>query len=293
MSTWREIFDPDFLLRNSVYVSLLVGLVCPLLGVFLVLRRLVFMAVALPQVSSCGIAFAFALHSWHLIPHLEENSEHGLALAGASLFTLGTLLALSYLQRKPGGFPEGRVATAYVLAGAWSILLLLKNPYGEHGLLDRLRGEIISVPNVDLILTAVLYALIVAGIVCFKKELLLVSCDREMALTLGKKVSLWDAYLFLMIGLAISLAVLSAGPMVTFGFVILPALIARPLARTMAQFLVLASLIGGVSALCGFWLAYRWDLPVGPTDIALLGVVYAAFFVGGKLARLAGFNLAR
>src|SRR5687768_8543925 len=93
----REILDPHFLLRNSVYISLLIGFVCPLVGVYLVLRRLIFLAVALPQVSSCGIAFAFALHSWHIIPHLDEQSEHGLAFAGASLFTLGAiaLLALS------------------------------------------------------------------------------------------------------------------------------------------------------------------------------------------------------
>ena len=60
METLREILAPDFLLRNSVYIGLLVGLACPLVGVYLVLRRLVFMGVALPQISSCGIAAAFA-----------------------------------------------------------------------------------------------------------------------------------------------------------------------------------------------------------------------------------------
>jgi ABC-type Mn2+/Zn2+ transport system permease subunit len=59
METLREVFDPNFLLRNSVYISVVFGLTCPLVGVYLVLRRLVFMGVALPQISSCGIAFAF------------------------------------------------------------------------------------------------------------------------------------------------------------------------------------------------------------------------------------------
>jgi hypothetical protein len=82
METIREILGPDFLLRNSVYMSLLVGLACPLVGVYLVLRRLVFMGVALPQISSCGIAFAFALHAWGLVPHF-EGGEHTLAFAGS------------------------------------------------------------------------------------------------------------------------------------------------------------------------------------------------------------------
>lgn len=278
METLQEIFDPHFLLRNSVYISLSIGFVCPLVGVYLVIRRLVFMGVALPQVSSCGIAFAFALHSWGLIPHMEESSEHGLALAGASLFTVGTLLLLSYFERKQRGMAEGRIGTAYVLAGAWSILLLLTNPYGEHGLLERLQGKIIAVANIDLILTAGLFLIVVVCLVLFAKELLLVSYDREMALSLGKRVGFWDTLLFVIIGLTISLAVFSVGPAVTFGFLILPPLIARLFARTMKQFSFIASLVGGVSSIAGFWIAYEYDLPVGPTDIALLGAVYAGAF---------------
>lgn len=284
MDALREIFDPHFLLRNSVYIGLLIGFVCPLVGVYLVIRRLIFMAVALPQVSSCGIAFAFALHSWHLIPHLEESSEHGLALAGASLFTLATLVVLSILERRQRGSTEGRIGTVYVLAGAWSILLLLKNPFGEHGLLERLQGKIIAVSNFDLILTAVIFLAVVLCLVFFQKELLLVSYDREMALSLGKSASVWDSLLFVIIGLTVSLAVLSVGPSVTFGFLILPPLIVRNFTRTMRQFCLAASMLGGVSSVAGFWIAYEYDLPVGPTDIALLGLIYAITFALRKCA---------
>ena len=61
METLRQILSPDFLLRNSVYTSVLIGLACPLVGVFLVLRRLVFMGVALPQISSTGVAIALCV----------------------------------------------------------------------------------------------------------------------------------------------------------------------------------------------------------------------------------------
>lgn len=286
METLREIFDPHFLLRNSVYIGLLIGAVCPLVGVYLVIRRLIFMGVALPQVSSCGIAFAFALHSWHLIPHLEESSEHGLALAGAAVFTLGTLVMLSMLERQQRGSTEGRIGTAYALAGAWSILLLLKNPFGEHGLLERLQGKIIAVSNFDLVLTAAIFLVVVSCLIIFQKELLLVSYDREMALSLGKRAGLWDGLLFVIIGLTISLAVLSVGPAVTFGFLILPPLIVRPFARTMVQFCLAASMTGALSSVLGFWIAYEYDLPVGPTDIALLGIIYGVTFALRKAAQL-------
>src|SRR5688572_6146731 len=286
METLREILDPDFLLRNSVYIGLLIGLICPLVGIFLVVRRLIFMGVALPQVSSCGIAFAFALHSWHFIPHLEESSEHGLALAGASVFTLGTLVLLAVLDRKQRGSTEGRIGTVYVLAGAWSILLLLKNPFGEHGLLERLQGKIIAVSNFDLGLTAIIFFVVLLCLIWFQKELLLVSYDREMALSLGKQAAVWDGLLFVIIGLVISLAVLSVGPAVTFGFLILPPLIVKSFARTMRQFCIWSSLLGAISSVIGFWIAYEHDLPVGPTDIALLGAVYAVTFALRKAAAL-------
>jgi ABC-type Mn2+/Zn2+ transport system permease subunit len=285
METLREIFDPNFLLRNSVYMSLLIGLTCPLVGVYLVLRRLVFMGVALPQISSCGIAFAFALESWGLIHHA-EGGEHTLAFAGSSLFTLTAILVLSILERRGRGFIEGAIGMVYVLAGAWSILLLVKNPYGEHGLLDRLKGEIIAVSNGDLAGTAAAFAIVIVALFIFQKEFMLVSFDREMAITLKKNVLLWDAMLFLVIGLTISMAVLSVGPLVTFGFLLIPPVTAHLFARNMRQFSLAAAAIGGLSALVGFYIAYRWDLPVGPVDVALLGFVYGLVLPGKKILGL-------
>src|SRR5437667_4827229 len=187
MDTLREIVDWDFLLRNSVCVSLLVGFSCPLVGMYLVLRRLIFLGVALPQVSSCGIACAFALHAWGTIPHF-EGGESVLAFAGSTALTLAVIFVLSVMERRSRGVVEGRIGTVYVLAGAWSILLLLKNPYGEHGLLDRLKGEIIAVSDSDLIVTAVTCLIVLVCLWVFNKEFLLVSFDREMAISLQKSI---------------------------------------------------------------------------------------------------------
>src|SRR6185503_16163615 len=108
METLREIFGP--LLRNSVFISLLVGLVCPLVGVYLTLRRLIFMGIALPQISSCGIAFAFTLQAVGIIPHVHEG-EHLLAFAGSTAFTLPTILLLSLMARRGSGSVEARLGT--------------------------------------------------------------------------------------------------------------------------------------------------------------------------------------
>lgn len=283
MDTILQVFSSEFPLRNSVFMSVLIGVACPMAGVYLVLRRLVFMGVALPQVSSCGIAAAFALHTWHIIPHIEESSENLLAISGSTLFTVVAIVVLAFMERRGRGSVDGRLGTVYALAGAWSILLLVKNPFGEHGLLDRLKGELIAVSEGDLILTAATFGIVAAALVLFRKEFMLVSFDRDMATSLRKNVLGWDALLFLLIGLTISMSVLSVGPLVTFGFLLLPALTAHLLAGTMRQFALMASAIGGSVAFVGFLVSYKWDLPAGPTDVALLGFVYGTAFVGRHL----------
>ncbi len=285
MESLRQILSPDFLLRNSVYTSVLIGFACPLVGVFLVLRRLVFMGVALPQISSTGIVAAFSVPMWLglLPPEHAAHSEHLYAFAGSTLFSLGAILVMAFLERRGGGSPEGRLGTAYVVAAALSILILSKNRYGEVGWLDLMKGEVITIDDADLVLTGITLALVLAVLGLFHKEMLFVSFDRAMAATLGKNIVFWDIVLYLLIGLTVSMAVLSVGPLIAFGFLLVPALTSHLFARTMRQFTIVASLLGGTSAFVGFWFAYEYNLPVGPTDVVLLGVVYSCGFAAKKV----------
>jgi ABC-type Mn2+/Zn2+ transport system permease subunit len=288
METLRQILSPDFLLRNSVYTSVLIGFACPLLGVFLVLRRLIFMGVALPQISSTGVAIALSVPMWLGLAQSEHtaHSEHLLAFTGSTLFSLAAILILALLEKRGRGLPEGRLGTAYVVAAALSILLLSKNRYAEMGWLDLMKGEIITVSNFDLALTAIALAAVLVVIGLFHKELMLVSFDRTLAVTLHKNVVFWDALTYLLIGFTVSMAVLSVGPLISFGFLLIPPLTAHLLARTMRQFVVFASLIGGIASFIGFWFAYQWDWPVGPTEVVLLGIIYALSFTVIKVASL-------
>ena len=288
MDSLLQILSPDFLLRNSVYTSVLIGFACPMVGVFLVLRRLVFMGVALPQISSTGVAVALSVPMWLglLPPQHAAHTEHLLAFAGSMLFTLAAILVLAFLERRGRGLPEGRLGTAYVVAAALSIILLSKNRYGEVGWLDLMKGEIITIDNADLVLTGITLAVVLVVLGLFNKEIMLVSFDRAMAITLGKKVVFWDMLLYVLIGLTVSMAVLSVGPLIAFGFLLIPALTAHLFCRTMRQFVLLAPLFGGVAAFIGFWLAYQWDLPVGPTDVVMLGAVYTVAWLTAKLLRM-------
>src|SRR5437016_217941 len=160
--TFKQVLSPDFLLRNSVYTSVLIGFACPLVGVFLVLRRLVFMGVALPQISSTGVVIALSLPMWLGIvqPEHAAHLEHILGFAGSMFFSIAAILVLAFLERRRRGLPEGRLGAAYVVAAALSILLLSLNKYSEVGWLDLLKGQVITVDNADLALTIITLLLI-------------------------------------------------------------------------------------------------------------------------------------
>ena len=287
MESLLQILSPDFLLRNSVYTSVLIGFACPLVGVFLVLRRLVFMGVALPQISSTGVAIALSVPMWlgMMKPEHAAHSEHLIAFVGSTFFSLSAILVFAFLERRGHGLPEGRLGAGYVVAAALSILLLSKNRYAEVGWLDLMKGEVITIDNIDLATTVATLALVLGVLGLFHKEILLVSFDRAMAVTLGKSVVFWDVLVYMLIGITVSMAVLSVGPLISFGFLLLPALTAHLFARNMRQLAATASVLGGVSAFVGFWLAYQWDWPVGPTDVVLLGVVYFAGFLLKQIIR--------
>ena len=277
MSTLLEILDPNFLLHDALVGSLLVGLVCPLVGVYFVLRRMIFLGVALPQLSAAGIAFAFFAYRAVVGVHAhEEPSERALAMVGSFAFTLIGLLVLAALERRGRNMVEARIGTTYALAAAATILFLAADPYGEAHMVNLLKGDITTTQSGHVTLLAVVYGAVVLVLLALRKELLLVSFDRELAMVFGRRVVLWDGLLYLLIGITISLGVMTAGPLVTFGFLVVPALTARLVTRRMLAFSLTASLLGAAAAFVGFWAAYRWDLPLGPSQVATACVVLMA-----------------
>src|SRR5437867_12362243 len=287
MDTLLEILNPNFLLRNALYGGLVIGLVAPLVGVFLLARRLVFIGITLPQVSTAGVAAAFVWHTYFHDHQSRDVSDFMLALVGATRLTFAVILGLAFLERRGRGLGEGRIGMLYAIAGAVTILLLASDRVTEIGVLGLLKGEIIAIPDIELLILFLGYGAILILLTVFHKELVLVTVDREMAISLGKHALVWDMLLFGIIGVAISLGVLVVGPLVMFGFLIVPPLIAGRLAIGMRNVPIVAAVLGAGIALVGFAAAYRLDWPTGPTDVALAGVVLAVVMTWQSMRAIA------
>ena len=291
MSTLVQILSPDFLLRDALVGSVLVGVVCPLVGAYFVLRRMIFLGVALPQLSAAGIAFSFVGYRLAVGPHEHGNvSERELAMLGSFAFTLGGLLVLTAFERRGRETVEARIGVTYAIAAALTILFLAVDPHGDAEMVNLLKGDILATTRTSLTLLAYVLGAVVLVLFAFRKEFLLISFDRDLAVVFGKRAALWDGLLYLLIGITISLGVMTAGPLVTFGFLVVPPLTARLVTRRMLSFSLVAAAIGGAAAFGGFYCAYRMDLPLGPAEVALaslmLIVVGTASMIRQGAARL-------
>lgn len=262
-----EILSPSFLLFPALLGSVILAFVCPLVGAHLILRRRIFLGLTLPQIAACGVAFTFWIHHSMGYAH-GSGGERLLAMIGSLVFTLVGMGLLAYLDRHATGTPEGRLAAAYALASALTILFIVFNPQGELEILNLLKGEVITLSIGELKLLALIYGVIYFGLVLFRREFLLNSFDRDLSFLLTGGSTQWNFWLYVLCGFCIAVGVIMAGPMLIFGFMVLPPLAARALAGGINRFFVLSCLIGVVMAICGFYLSVRLDLPLGPTDVA-------------------------
>jgi len=268
VNSFVEILSPSFLLFPALVGTVIMGLVCPLVGSYLVLRRTVFLGLTLPEIAAAGVSFTFWLQQTGILPELHQG-ERGIGMIGSIVATFLGMGLLGYLEQRGKGLADGRLAAAYAFAGAMTILFMVFNPAGQIEVLNLLKGEVIALSRSELKVLAAVFGFAFIMMLIFRRELLLASFDRDLTFLLKGRQMIWDILLYLLAGLIIALGVILAGPLLIFGFLVLPALAARPLATRMGSFLALASLLGLLMALVGFYSSIRLDLPLGPTDVAL------------------------
>ena len=256
------------LFKEALYGAIVIALACSVIGVYVVLRRIVFVGAALAELSSAGIALALFLEGKAL--------ALGLATHPLALSLLVTLAGVVFFATGSGGrprvSPDATLGVVYAVAGAMGILLIAKAATGEaHDIF--LQGNILGITGTDaLILVAVAVPVLLVHLV-FYKEFLFVSFDRETARTLGYRVGFWNLLLYLTLGLVIAFAMQFAGVLLVFNFLVLPAVTGLLVSRTMRGAFGWSIVSGLAAAVIGFSLSVPFDLPSGPAIVAVSGVL--------------------
>ena len=255
---------------QALVSGVLCALLCSYLGLFVVLRRIVFVSVALAQMSSAGVAFGILSASFPFLATV--GLHHGLPPAwGAAIFTLAGVVffALRISPRRVP--PDSTIGMAYCLAGALAILLIARSAEGEGDMLQLLQGNILTGTAAETIKIAVVFGVLSTVLWLCRKEFLMVSFDRDLATTQGFRTGLWDFLFYAILGIAIAFSVRAVGVLLTTALLIIPATSALLWSQNWRAVRVLAPLFGVFAVPIGlhFSLVLE-DFPPSPLVVALL-----------------------
>ena len=277
-------FASYVLWRDPMIVALLAASLCAFVGVYIVLKRVVFVSAALSQLSGVGVALFFWLGSiLGIDPHHPPWFANPIWFALAFALGGAALFSLNLGHRRLSG--ESVIGLAYLVASSL-VLVILNSPriaQEAHEINDLLYGNAVAVPPAQIIVMAVTATVVFATHAVFAKEFVLVSFDPDMARTLGYRTRAWNLLLFLTIGGAISVATRAIGALPVFGFMIIPPAAALLLATRLRAVFALAIGIALASAAFGYYVSFALSLPTGASMV----LVAALFLVPGLL------NLAR
>jgi zinc transport system permease protein len=268
VSALSEFLGAGEIWRIPLLASVLAGALLGALGVYVVLRRTVFVSAALTQLSTLGLVATLLLEErFHV--EAEHPTEQ---LAVALLFSVVGALALGAFR--PRRLPaEASVGTAWVVASALVVLGISQLVHAAHDLGGILFGNAVAVPLSDLVFIAVIGAGCTLVHLVFAKEIAFSSFDGESARAVGLNVRLWDGVLFITVGLAIPPTARALGALPVFAFLTLPASASLALGLGFRRSFLAAGALGVVSAGAGYVLSWVLELPTGATMVALAAVL--------------------
>ncbi len=267
------------ILQNGIVACVVVGAVSAFLGVYVILRRMVFVSAALSQVSALGVAFAFL--AGHLLGvSLGGGVHHAMPLLFSGF--AASVLAIQASEKKITR--ESLLGIGYILPAALTLLVL-----------DKIAGETHEIDNIPfgntvfvsgwLLLFLLLTTLTVLVIhLLFYKEFVFVAFDPDSAVAGGLRRALYNQLFFLTLAITISVSISTVGTLPVFGFMVMPAAASLLLTDRLKRALLLSVGFGGASALIGFYLSFLYSLPTGPAMLVICGL----WLIPGILSRVTG-----
>ncbi|MEC9278538.1 MAG: metal ABC transporter permease [Chloroflexota bacterium] len=258
-------FEYSFMIRALV-ISVCVGVMCPLLGVYVVNRGLGFMGDAMAHSVLPGMVLAFILG---VSPFL-----------GAIPTGIAVALAIGYLGKNFRVSEDTSIGILFAALFSIGLVMISLSKGLSVRVEDILLGQILGVSNTDVVITFSLAVLVLIIIAALHRQLVFTSFDPLGATVIGLPTRLLDYLLLGSLSVVIVVSLQAVGIVLVVAMLITPAaagaLIARRFTRVMASSVV----IGVFSAVSGLYLAYHLDIPSGPsmtlvaTAIFVLAVIY-------------------
>jgi manganese/iron transport system permease protein len=264
-------FEAEFV-RTGAAAAALVGVLCGVVGCYVILRGMALMADSLAHGVLPGIAVAFALTAGGAG---DEPDRLAIAL-GALVAGLITAAATSFVLRRSRVRQETAAAVVFVFMLALGVVLISRVESYSVDLTSFLFGDVLGVGDWELAASAIAVALVLVLVVVLYRPFLLVSFDRQRAAAQGLPVDTLELLLLVVVTIAVVIGFQVVGALLVLGLLMAPPAAAALLTRRLPAMMLASAAIAAASAPIGLLISWHLDLAAG-ASIVLVAV--SAFVV--------------
>jgi zinc transport system permease protein len=247
-------------IRNALLAGLMASIICGIMGVLVVVNRIVFLSGGIAHAAYGGIGIAFYF-GWPYLP-------------STIIFSLLIAMLMAGVSLKVKHRSDTIIGVIWALGMALGIILIDLTPGYNVDLMSYLFGSILTVPQSDIIIMAVLSIFITLSVGYFYKDLLALSYDEEFARIRGVPVKGLYFSLIGLLAVTIVMMIQIVGLILVIALLTIPPFIVEKYAKSLLQMMVGSSLLGTLFTIVGLWLSYKYNLTSGASIIMVAGIIF-------------------
>ncbi|MDJ0740012.1 MAG: metal ABC transporter permease [Gammaproteobacteria bacterium] len=249
-------------LQTAVVAALLASIGCGVIGSYVVVKRIAFIAggIAHSVLGGMGAAVYFGFDPLH----------------GALIAAVIAALLIGWVRLHWHTQEDTLIGALWAIGMAVGVLFIAKSPGYQADLMSFLFGNILLVPPQSLWFMVALDVVLLLFVGAFHRQFLAVVFDEEFARLRGVPVGFFYLLLLVLVAVTVVLLIQVVGLILVLALLTLPAAVAGHYVHSLGRMMLIATVLGGVLSVSGLALSYQPDLPVGPTIILLAGAVYVA-----------------
>ena len=261
-------------MQRGLLAAVLVGIVCAVMGTFVVLKGLAFIGDAVSHAAFPGLVIAFIL---------------GLPLyIGGAVASVGTALAIGFVSRR--GRLRFDTTVGVLFAGMFALGIVLFSTIKNYvaDLLGYLLGNVLGISTGDLLQVALLGAVVLAVVVVLRKELLYATFDPLGAAASGLPVGFLEYMLLALLGVTIVVSIQAVGIVMVVAMLVTPAATAQLLVSRFERLMIVAAVLATIAAVSGLYVSFYLNLASGASIVLVETLLFLlALTLGPRTGLLA------
>jgi zinc transport system permease protein len=260
----EALFKYQFL-QNALLSGFLASVVCGIIGVIIVEKKLVMMSGGIAHTAYGGVGLGYLMGFEPII--------------GAFIFSICAALGIGYINRKGGARSDVVIGLFWSLGMALGILFVALMPGYPPDLSSYLFGSILSVTKTDLYLMSILAVIVILVIVILYHDWKAYLFDSEFATVIGIKTTILEYLLLVLVAMTVVVLIRVVGIILAIALLTAPAATAGLLTSNFKNRIICSIVLGNIFCIAGLWLSYKLNIASGATIVILSVLCYLVLYV--------------